>query len=736
MAIGRKKLTQEQADQVVALAAQGLPAVKIAEQVQGASVQQIGGIISHARRTGMLPRPDGTILAEPRPVAIEQQREPVVTPSAPVTSPEVQMPLPSPAPQADEPGWQSPGGSPDGFTHPTQIVEYKIERIEPKDGVLEVSGVFPTEIDLGNKYGSGTYRIWKREGTKAPVFRDMVLAPTFGEPRFPSRRGEARGPRPGGFPPFRPPADEGDMEGRFQRPSLPQRPYMPSQMAVQPYPDRTMDMAQRGLSAQESIAVTAVNKLAEINEKQLDRLEKERERAAEPASTITDLLKEQQAAAERRANEEIRRREEERKRDREEWERRENEREAAHRREMDRIKLENDARIAAERETRQTLMELETKKLELIREEARAREATLKGELEKMRTDYKEERDSFREQLKENEEKTEEQLSEMQASVKEELQKERETLKREHELKELHLANEQKLKEELLRLREEMIKGQQSEDISKVLGQLVQGVERTIREVVDLKKIEAVSAEERLAKIGQQGAPAHPAPGANLTKLPAHPVRPAAPVEPAAQMGGNGQQAAAPLVVPGAQAAAPAGGEEGETLETMISRLAGDQQFQTMAKEWAQQIEIGNDASVFANNFMEMLHDDGSPNIARTRKALSMFLTAMSTRKWAEMYDLLQSAIPKNLQPIFESPHAEVFYDQFKMMVVESVRDYWKAYFAAKKQEQDEQARLQAQGGQAQEAPAEPLVEVASRPTQAPPASGDEPQMEVTVQAG
>lgn len=722
--MARRKLTQEQTDQIVSLAAQGQTAAEIAQQLN-IPVAQVSGKISYAVRVGEIPpSKDTRPTPQPSPVPIAEPR-PAAVPSHGSTSEVPMQHQPSSLP-VDDQNWQSPGGSPDGFIHPTQVVEYKIERIEPKDGFLEVTGAFPSEHDLGNRYGSGTYRVWKREGTKAPVFKDIIIAGTYGEPRVPSRRPlEARPARPSSFPPPRPAHD--DPEDRFQRPFT--RPYGPM-MDVRPFQDRSqMELAQRGLSAQESIAVTAVNKLAEINEKQLDRMEKDRDRDREPANAVTELLKEQQASAERRAQEEIKRREEERKRDREEWERRESEREAAHRREMDRIKMENDARIAAERETRQTLMELESKKLDLIREEARAREAALKGELEKIRLEAKEERDEFRQTLKENEEKTEEQLEEMQAAVKEELQKERDALKREHELKEKHLENEQKLKEDLLRLREEIVKGQHGEDLSKVLAKLVEGVERTAKEVLDLKKIEAVSAEERLAKVGQGGAQQQPAPGANLTQIPPQAARHPEQQHPAMQGArpGNGAHAQeAP-----AQQPQPSG--QPESTEAMVIRLGREPRFIDMVNKWARQIESGNDAGIFSNMFMELMRDDGTAEAIQIRKVLSFFVDEMSTRNWAAMYDFLQPAIPKNLHPIFESPHAEVFYDQFKMMVVESVRDYWKMYFAQK------QAELEAARQQQQAQPAEtPVVEVAPRPVAATPAapSGDEePKPEVTVTA-
>lgn len=631
-------------------------------------------------------------------------------------------PAPTPSPQLEE-GWRHPtAGIGDGFTHPTQVMEFKLERIEPKDGILEVVQVEPSDDEIGKRFGSGTYRIWKREGTKMPVFRDAIISLQYGEPRFPNRRPDLQH-RPQGNRFLQGRNDEEDdrIPRPFYRPTMDVRPYQDQRSMV--------DVANRGLNAQESIAVTAVSKLAEINEKNMDRMEKERDRDRQPQSVVTDFLKEQQLTAEKRAEDDRKRREEDRKNERAEWDRREEEREAQHRRDMERIKAENDARIAAERETRQTLIELEKQKMEIMRQEAAAREAALKGELERIRTEAKEERATLLAQLEKNDEKNEEQLEAVQASVKEELEKGRKGLEREYELKDKSLNNEQKLREDMLKLREEIIKGQQNEDISKVLGKLVEGVERTVKEVVELKKIEAVSAEERLAKVGQQGAPGAPAAAANVTQVPAQ----KASEQPAAMQGqktGNGHAQPQPQFQPEGQPTPQ------QTSEMMVRQLSREPVFISMISKWAKQVQAGNSAGIFSNLFMELMRDDGSAEVLKIRKALGWFVDEMSTKTWAEMYDFLKPAIPENLHATFETPHAEVFYNQFKTMVVESVGDYWRAYFA-QKQADIEASRQAGQASQPEQQPQQqssPVVIPAAPAMQAEtPAS--EPKPEVTVSA-
>lgn len=647
----------------------------------------------------------------------------------------VPTPMFASLPPADE-GWRPVVGAADGFTHPTQQIEYRLERIEPRgefQGVLEVTQSQPEEDDIGKRFGSGTYRLYRREGTKLPTFKDIIISLQYGEPRFQSRRAEQPQPRPAGrFLQGRSGVDED--EERF-----PQRPFYRPQMDVRPYQDQRQmaDVASRGLSAQESIAVTAVNKLAEINEKQLDRMEKDRNREREPQTAVTDFLKEQQIAADKRAIDEATRRADERKNEQLEWRQRETERDAQHKREqadrdiqhkhdMERITTENNARIAIEKEARNSLMELEKQRLVLMREEAKIREDALKGELERIRVEAKEERATFLAQLKDNEEKTDERIEEVEESVKAELLKEREGLKREHELKEKHLENTHKLQEDMLKLREEIVKNQQGEDISKVLTKLVEGVERTVKEVVDLKKIEAVSAEDRLAKVGQQPAPPG---GANVTQVPGQPAK--TPEQPAAMQGqktGNGHAAQ-----PEGQ---PADVTQEQTAEVMIRQLAREPMFVQMISKWANQVRAGNDAGIFSNLFMELMRDDGTAEVLKVRKALGWFVEEMSTKTWAEMYDLLKPAIPQNLHATFETPHAEVFYEQFKMMVVESVRDYWRAYFSQKQAEIDA-AKQAAQPVQQPSQPSLTLVPAApAMQAETPPAAPEEPKSEVTVDAG
>jgi hypothetical protein len=201
------------------------------------------------------------------------------------------------------------------------------------------------------------------------------------------------------------------------------------------------------------------------------------------------------------------------------------------------------------------------------------------------------------------------------------------------------------------------------------------------------------------------------------------------------QKTGNGQ----------AQPAEGQPGQQEQTPEMMIRQLAREPVFVNMISKWSKQLQAGNDAGVFSNMFMELMRDDGTVEALKIRKACSYFVDEMSTKTWAEMYDFLKPAIPQNLHATFEAPHAEVFYNQFKMMVVESVRDYWKMYFAQK------QAEVEAAKQGNQQPAAAPVMQQEEQPQQEPQqqsgptippapalqaeAPAEEPKSEVTVNA-
>ncbi len=528
----------------------------------------------------------------------------------------------------------------------------------------------PSDDDIGKRCGRGQYRIWKYEGSKMPLYREIIISDAYGEPRAPRVIQETMRPRPFGVRP----------QDNYDDPNQPRVIYRP--MGRPGYYEPGMGV-EGGRPTNESVAVTAVTKLSELNERAFERLEKHQQ----PPSVVTDFLKEQQLAIQKQRDEDARRADDIRRRDQEESSRREEEREAQHRRDMERIKEESAARVAAEKETRQTLLDLEQKKIDLIKQDADAREKVLRADLDRIRAEAKEERQTLLVQLEKLQKKTDDQISQVQEGVDEEIKKGQENLNREHDLRTKHLDSEHSLKEQILKIREEMAKNQQGDEITKTVGKLIDGLERTIKEVVDLKKIEAVSAEERMANVAQQQS------GGNLqTVQPGPAAPPPAEPHPALQgKAGNGH-----TVEPV---------KEKESVDKFVEQMSREPFFQEVLAEWGRHVKAGANATTFANMFMEWMRDDGTPEGLRARKACSVFVNHMQIRSWPEMYDVIKPALPKEFEKAFESTHASEFYEQFRLMVVSSVDDYWKAYLAEK------QARVEAEKQAAQRQPAVPAVQ-------------------------
>lgn len=165
-------------------------------------------------------------------------------------------------------------------------------------------------------------------------------------------------------------------------------------------------------------------------------------------------------------------------------------------------------------------------------------------------------------------------------------------------------------------------------------------------------------------------------------------------------------------------------------MESEVVKHMNDPFFQDVLKEWGRHVGIGNDATAFANMFMEWMKDETSPGAAEARKACAGFVTFISARSWKEVYGTIKEAIPAEHVDAFGTPHAEDFYEVFKTIVVECVRDYWRSYLEAKRAEkealQQQRQQQQAEGAAPETAPA---AAPATAPATAPaPVSGPPPE--------
>jgi hypothetical protein len=92
------------------------------------------------------------------------------------------------------------------------------------------------------------------------------------------------------------------------------------------------------------------------------------------------------------------------------------------------------------------------------------------------------------------------------------------------------------------------------------------------------------------------------------------------------------------------------------------------------------------DATSFANLYLEMMR---APRNDEGRQGCAAFATFMKPRNWKKMYAVLKEAIDSEVKESFEKQEAAEFYEQFRAMVIEQIRDYWAQFLAQKNAEKN-----------------------------------------------
>lgn len=122
-------------------------------------------------------------------------------------------------------------------------------------------------------------------------------------------------------------------------------------------------------------------------------------------------------------------------------------------------------------------------------------------------------------------------------------------------------------------------------------------------------------------------------------------------------------------------------------MRRIIQQVVRKPFFKQVLKEWSLCVKTKQDPTVFANLYMEMmrdpLHDDG-------RKMLTMFISFVRTREWPQVMRIIRPKLQKDVAKIFRTRPARDFYDGFKAMVIEQIRDYWAQFLAARKAKAEE----------------------------------------------
>jgi len=417
---------------------------------------------------------------------------------------------------------------------------------------------------------------------------------------------------------------------------------------------------------------------ADDRRREEERQDTERKRDEVRQREIESIRDAERKRDEKRAEDERKRDEQARKDAEVAYQRRVEDETKRHERDMERMRLDAETRAKWEKEQRETLLALEQKKLELIQREANSREELTRKELERTRLDFERTSKDLTAQM-----------SGVQDSVTAQVDKDREQLKREFDLRQKAMDNEHSLRTEMLKLREEMNQKGESDGFTRMLEKIVGEVGKNVKEVIEWKKLETttnLSPEAQAAAMTSKDA--------NITSPPervagAAPTasRPASQGAPSATQGngsatGNGHSEAGE---------APKGGRD-QQMEKMVKEMVQEPFLQEVLQEWGRHVAQGRPATMFANLFMEWMRD---PSDDRGRKACAAFATVVDARTHAEMLPLLAPGLTQDLLAVFRSPAGEEFYESFRTMVGESIRDYWEQFLA-----QREAKKAQASAGE------------------------------------
>lgn len=714
------KTPPEVCEQIYQMSREGMSIGDIAEQT-GVRVPVVSGLIQTAKNQGKVPK---TPPLSPE-VRMSQPSLPPVVPSGAQPAPYGVLPT-----SVDSVRWRSSGpGSPGGFQFSNQQIRYFVKRIIPNDGLLGTHA-HPFEIDdLGRLYGQGTYELTRQEPGKLPQVSDPIsISQSYGRTRYPNDRQDAAARNDGRRPWERTYGRDGrsdpDDDQGAEAPRVVQRVQVP----VPGFDPRFTEFARQRTN-EDSVGVAVINSMTKMqeatikenadlrksgpdswlqqffmtgekareDERKREETKREDDRGREEKRRDDERKREEGRREDERKREEDRqteiarirdddrkreeaRRDDERKRDdsrRQEAEmaytRRLAEEDKKHDREMERIRQESESRAKFEKEQRETLLQLEQKKVEVIEKQANAREELMQKELQRTREDW----------TRQSKELTD-QMQGVQASVEAQLGKDREGLKREFDLRNKALDNEHALRAQMLQLREETSQRGEGEAFTKMVEKIVSEVGKNVKEVIEYKKLEMTAA---LSPEGQAAVMSQKSQDGNIKEPPERIA---------------GQATAQVRATPEARSQVSTNGnghlddgldksEREQKVEKMIGEMLKEPFLKEVLSEWSRHIAKKRPATMFSNLFIEWMRD---PSDDKGRKGCAAFATVVDSRTWEEMFPLLKPGMSPEILKIFEEPEAEEFYESFRAIIGESVRDYFEQWLTERqaKREREQQA--------------------------------------------
>lgn len=615
---------------------------------------------------------------------------------------QVQLPAAA-APQSVAPpaqaGWSGGNfaqGYAGGFMNSSLAQKYQVERKIPADGIVgHHTGNF-TEADLCQLYGAGLYKILRFEpGRPIPIEHEVRVADSFGAPRNPNAAIAGQQARTSRYAPqSRGQDDEGAPPSRYER------PYYDRERALYEF---ARNQPAQAPSVANDVTAEAIRQLGEANKRAQDQIEASRKGG--PDAMVTNFFQNQQELMQRRMEQDAKAQDERRREEAEKWERRQEEAEKEHRRrqeedekrhirDLERIRMESEARQKSADNERKLVMELEDKKLALIREEAKLRQDILQQELQ-----------ANREAMKSLQEQTTIQIDAVKEAMEKELSKDREGLEREHKIREKALDKEHELSSKILDIKQESLQKQGGDQMFNLLDTVVKEFGQGLKAIVDLNKMQSMTPEAQAASIVGKTMDGGVVQEPRRQEAPQ--VRAAADVV-AGQAAESGPEVSAPQEEDGGKL----------KVDTIIQAMVEQPIFKQVLREWSRQVKLNEDPTAFAGMFLDWQQD---PSDFQGRKACSMFVNFIKTRSWAEALEVMGPKLDRDVLASFKTEYAADFYESFKVIVVEHVKMYFDDFIEGRKlKASQKEAPAAPAAPEVVEARGEPEVEAAEEPEGVP----------------
>jgi hypothetical protein len=482
-------------------------------------------------------------------------------------------------------------------------------------------------------------------------------------------------------------------------------PYYPSGAA---HTDRTLYDFARHNSAEAAVS-KAIEMAERMHERSLEQIEAARKGG--PDSFIAKFLEAQEEKWERLRQEE-----------RDRWERQQSEAREAHRRELERIKAETEARLAEQRAAaeerekrieaeRKYLLELEEKRLSILRQEAEIQQKRLEAEMARTREEMRLLQERTAQELRDSRETVRQTIEANQQELEKRLEREREILDREHDLRQKAMEREHELQKQHLDMERQLIERQAGDQLFTTINTVIKEFSKGLEKVVDLKKLEAMTPEAQAAAVARgsvDGNVIGPPPPVGVTS----PAAASAPSVSQAPSGAgsqasssNGETLASPSSRRALGASATSDGASApssfqQEIEANIREALQKPMFRAVIREWSAHVDAQNDPTMFANIFLEFMRD---PIRHEVRQGCAVFAGFMSIRPWPKMLEFLRPHLDPDVLAIFERPEAADFYEAFRAMVAYQVREYWQQCLAAARADEEQKRRSLSAAPQAQQ---------------------------------